>query len=102
MFKNSTISEVQNIYNKYGIDISTLDTPEKVGIFLYAMTEEGLTIEELEKSTNLKEAKDRADKIITRISKAPVDHYLVDKWYVKTNSKTSKNIVINETKPVFL
>lgn len=90
MFKNSTISEVQNIYNKYGIDISALDTPEKVGIFLYAMTEEGLTIEELEKSTNLKEAKDRANKIITRISKAPVDHYLVDKWYIKTNSKTSK------------
>jgi len=39
------MEEVQQFYlQEFGINISKLDTPEKIGIFLYALVENGITI----------------------------------------------------------
>lgn len=65
-------SEIQAFYKQRGIDISSLDLPEKIGIFLYAMTENGYSINAMQGKTL--EDSDYANirKIIFDINNAPI------------------------------
>lgn len=110
LFNNSTMQEVQDFYkNTYGIDLSKLDTPEKIGIFLYAMVENGYTIESLNKGSQYKsitytdpvtgkeeqkqkytntvveeDVKEGINQIIEDINnpdKSPVVNFLVERWH---------------------
>lgn len=98
LFNNGNISDIQNFYKKYGISLETLDTAEKIGIFLYAMAQNEMTIENLsnwaieEKTlesdavhSQIMYARSVANSIIERINNAPVKHYLIEKWDDKGN-----------------
>lgn len=72
-------SEIQAFYKQRGIDISSLDLPEKIGIFLYAMIENGYSINAMQGKTL--EDSDYANirKIIFDINNAPIKQYLVER-----------------------
>lgn len=98
-------SEIQAFYKQRGIDISSLDLPEKIGIFLYAMTENGYSINAMQGKTL--EDSDHANirKIIFDINNAPIKQYLVERsnkngegnytTYIK--SLSDSGITINST-----
>ena len=98
-------SEIQAFYKQRGIDISSLDLPEKIGIFLYAMTENGYSINAMQGKTL--EDSDYANirKIIFDINNAPIKQYLVERsnkngegnytTYIK--SLSDSGITINST-----
>ena len=98
-------SEIQAFYKQRGIDISSLDLPEKIGIFLYAMTENGYSINAMQGKTL--EDSDHANirKIIFDINNAPIKQYLVERsnkngegnytTYIK--SLSDSGIIINST-----
>ena len=98
-------SEIQAFYKQRGIDISSLDLPEKIGIFLYAMTENGYSINAMQGKTL--EDSDYANirKIIFDINNAPIKQYLVERsnkngegnytTYIK--SLSDSGIIINST-----
>lgn len=98
-------SEIQAFYKQRGIDISSLDLPEKIGIFLYAMTENGYSINAMWGKTL--EDSDHANirKIIFDINNAPIKQYLVERsnkngegnyiTYIK--SLSDSGITINST-----
>lgn len=98
-------SEIQAFYKQRGIDISSLDLPEKIGIFLYAMTENGYSINAMWGKTL--EDSDYANirKIIFDINNAPIKQYLVERsnkngegnytTYIK--SLSDSGITINST-----
>lgn len=98
-------SEIQAFYKQRGIDISSLDLPEKIGIFLYAMTENGYSINAMQGKTL--EDSDHANirKIISDINNAPIKQYLVERsnkngegnytTYIK--SLSDSGITINST-----
>lgn len=98
-------SEIQAFYKQMGIDISSLDLPEKIGIFLYAMTENGYSINAIQGKTL--EDSDYANirKIIFDINNAPIKQYLVERsnkngegnytTYIK--SLSDSGITINST-----
>ena len=98
-------SEIQAFYKQKGIDISSLDLPEKIGIFLYAMTENGYSINAMQGKTL--EDSDYANirKIIFDINNAPIKQYLVERsnknsegnytTYIK--SLSDSGITINST-----
>lgn len=88
MFNSGNIEDIKKFYTKYGIFLDALDTAEKIGLFLYAMTEKGMTIENmskwiLEEESQIEEARNVANQIIETINKAPVKHYLVESWSSK-------------------
>lgn len=71
---------IQDFYkNNYNIDLSLLDTAEEIGIFLYAMTQENFTIEELEKGIT-EEMRNKISEIINAIYNAPIVQYEVEQW----------------------
>ena len=98
-------SEIQAFYKQRGIDISSLDLPEKIGIFLYAMTENGYSINAMQGKAL--EDSDYANirKIIFDINNAPIKQYLVERsnknsegnytTYIK--SLSDSGITINST-----
>lgn len=98
-------SEIQAFYKQRGIDISSLDLPEKIGIFLYAMTENGYSVNTMQGKTL--EDSDYANirKIIFDINNAPIKQYLVERsnkngdgnytTYIK--SLSDSGITINST-----
>ena len=98
-------SEIHAFYKQRGIDISSLDLPEKIGIFLYAMTENGYSINAMQGKTL--EDSDYANirKIIFDINNAPIKQYLVERsnkngegnytTYIK--SLSDSGITINST-----
>lgn len=99
-------SEIQAFYKQMGIDISSLDLPEKIGIFLYAMTENGYSINAIQGKTL--EDSDYANirEIIFKINNnTPIKQYLVERsnkndddtytTYIK--SLSDSGIIINST-----
>lgn len=100
--KTEKLAGIQDFYKKYGMDLSSLNTPEKMGIFLYAATEAGITIEALEQQleeqgtleadehNQLERSRILVKQIINNINDAPVVDYLVTSWFQKENSKTKK------------
>lgn len=98
-------SEIQAFYKQRGIDISSLDLPEKIGIFLYAMTENGYSINAMQGRTMEDADYEAIRKIIFDINNAPVKQYLIERStknndsnytaYIK--SLTDSGITINST-----
>ena len=98
-------SEIQAFYKQRGIDISSLDLPEKIGIFLYAMTENGYSINAMQGKTL--EDSDYANirKIIFDINNAPIKQYLVERsnkngegnYTTDIKSLSDSGITINST-----
>lgn len=99
------VSEIQNYYKQLGIDISTLDLPEKVGTFLYAMIQEGYSINAIQGKKLNDEDYNNINKIISDINNAPIKQYLVERsnknndrtYTVYLKSLTDSGITINST-----
>ena len=108
LYENKTMDEVQQYYlQEFGIDISALNTPEKIGIFLYALVENGITIGDVlqkmqvyseyedkdpvtgKPRTRLKlqqvnvneEISSKVNNIINDINSTPTQNFLVERWY---------------------
>ncbi len=105
LLSNKKPSEVQEFYKKQGIDISSLDLPEKIGIFLYAMTENGYSQNNIANKP-LEEADFiKINEIINRINNSPKKQFLVERSYKNDNgtytvylkSLTDSGIIINST-----
>lgn len=98
-------SEIQSFYKSKGIDISALDLPEKIGTFLYAMTENGYSMNAIQNKPLEEADMENIKKIIFDINNAPVKQYLVERSnknsdgnytaYIK--SLTDSGITINST-----
>lgn len=109
LIANSKISEIQEHYLQYGIDISSLDLPEKVGLFLYAMTEKGFTLENIANTDEFVDNhKEDIDNVINAINNAPIKQYLVERSVKNTYNNsgtytiyikglTDAGMVINST-----
>lgn len=105
LITNKKPSEIQAFYKQKGIDISSLDLPEKIGIFLYAMTENGYSINAMQGRTMEDADYEAIRKIIFDINNAPVKQYLIERStknndgnytaYIK--SLTDSGITINST-----
>lgn len=86
LFTKEPMHVIQEFYqNTFGINLTSLDTPEKIGTFLYAMTEADLTIENLQKEldtskTLSKKTKDEVDRVINSFDDVKVHQFLVEKY----------------------
>lgn len=91
LFSSTKMLEVHKYYkDTFNIDISRLDDPEKVGIFLYAMTNNELTIENLKKNGVNQATTETINAIIDGIENAKIQHFLVEKNN-KDDDKDNKN-----------
>lgn len=96
LFSSSKMLEVHKYYkDAFNLDISKLDDPEKVGIFLYAMTNKELTIENLKKNGVTQKTVDIVNSLISDINNAKIQHFLVEKNNKDDNNKNDKK---SETK----
>lgn len=98
-------AEIQSFYNRIGVDISSLDLPEKIGTFLYAMTENGYSINAIQSKPLEDSDMENIRKIIFDINNAPIKQYLVERsnknsdgnYTVYIKSLTDSGITINST-----
>lgn len=105
LLSNKKPAEVQEFYRKQGIDISSLDLPEKIGIFLYAMTENGYSQNNIANKSLQEEDINKINQIINDINNSPKKQFLVERSYKNDNgtytayikSLTDSGIIINST-----
>ena len=99
------MADVQKYYKQFGIDISSLDLPEKVGTFLYAMTENGYSINTMQTKKPTEQDMVAINQIISNINNARNKQYLVERsnkddrgyYTVYLKSLTDSGIVVNSS-----